>query len=264
MSGNPKDFKVTSTFDDALKNIQRLFEQQLSLMSLSKEQIQNQTLEELERSLERVDEAIENQDSFGIFKIQVSADGGAVLVKTTSDMHFEMRIAPLLLERKALIIDRIVKLRGKLQIERLRDLLVGVTDEDTRLRLADELNVLESTAKGLKDKLQEVEKQRNEEVVRLNNELQYLRRRNRIYNFSLRFIIGTMVVLLGAYLIFVLPYTIHWEWLLKHPNKLGLQASTMLILLGISWAVIDRNSNRRSFALGSIAIATLVGGIQLL
>ena len=60
------------------------------------------------------------------------------------------------------------------------------------------------------------------------------------------------------------PSLLSWEWLLIHPKKIPIQASLCLITLGITWSIVDANSNRRLFALGSIVVAASLGILGLL
>lgn len=84
------------------------------------------------------------------------------------------------------------------------------------------------------------------------------------YSFLVRTLITAIVFPTGLYVIYVLPSVLSWMWLLEHSHKLGLQVSAVLILIGIFWTILDKNKSRKSFAFGSIFIATLVAMLQLL
>ena len=97
---------------DILKIMKTFFEPQLIALGLSSDQIGRQTKDELEQSLERVNEAIQNPNSFGTLRLQITAETGWVIARTGSDSNVEeVNILPLLLERKKLILDRLRSLR---------------------------------------------------------------------------------------------------------------------------------------------------------
>lgn len=97
---------------DILKIIKTFFEPQLIALGLSSDQIGRQTQEELEQSLERVNEAIQHPDSFGKLRLRATAVGGWMIASSDSDSNVEeVNILPLLLERKKLILDRLRSLR---------------------------------------------------------------------------------------------------------------------------------------------------------
>jgi hypothetical protein len=109
------------------------FEPKLRALNLGIDQIEQQTLEELETSLDRVNDAMTHPDQFGTLKLGLSVDSGILLAKATSDYLVEVGILPTLLERKALILDRIKLLQPQ---EQMRDLRKEVAEivEDTALR----------------------------------------------------------------------------------------------------------------------------------
>ena len=75
------------------------FEPQLVELSLSKNQIRTQSLEELRQSLDSINEAIKNPQSFGVLGFSVDAEAGLYLTKSKSTAQFEVGILPLLLEQ---------------------------------------------------------------------------------------------------------------------------------------------------------------------
>ncbi len=96
---------------DIFKIIRTVFEPQLIALGLSSEQIERQTREELEQSLERVNEAIHHPDSFGTLRLAADSMGGWYIAKGASDANVqEVNILPLLLERKKLILERLKSL----------------------------------------------------------------------------------------------------------------------------------------------------------
>jgi hypothetical protein len=103
---------------------------------LAEDQIRQQDLAELEISLQKVNDAIENPDSFGKLRIKVGAETGFIVANSATDYHFEVGILPLLLERKGQILDRIRALRPEQQLSELReDVVASVDDPGARDRL---------------------------------------------------------------------------------------------------------------------------------
>ncbi len=92
----------------------------LKKLKLTLEQIEKQSLAELQTSLDTVNEAINHPASFGVMRVKLTADVGAVITKATSEAHMEVGILPLLLERKSLILERINLLRPTEQIKDFR------------------------------------------------------------------------------------------------------------------------------------------------
>ncbi|MEW2574982.1 hypothetical protein [Streptomyces syringium] len=96
------------------------FEPALKKLGLTVEQIERQSLDQLQVSLETVNDALLHPDSFGVMKVKAHAEAGLVLTPARSEAHFEIGIAPLLLERKRLILGRIKDLQPAAQFERFR------------------------------------------------------------------------------------------------------------------------------------------------
>lgn len=97
------------------------FEPKLRRLGLTVQQIETQTLDELEVSLETVNDALRHPDSFGLMKVTSEAGRpSAVLATKPTEAHLEVGIVPILLERKGLILSRIKSLQPAAQIERFR------------------------------------------------------------------------------------------------------------------------------------------------
>ena len=103
-----------SDLDADTKNItEAVFEPRLRELSLGVDQIAQQTLQELQDSLDRINDALRNPQAFGEAKILLTADSGAVVARSSSDHHLTIGILPLLLERKRLVLSRIRELGGR-------------------------------------------------------------------------------------------------------------------------------------------------------
>lgn len=108
---------MTEQVEEAAENF---FSPTLKKLKLTVEQIKQQSLAELQASLNTVNEAINHPDSFGVMRVTLTADIGVVISKATSESHMQIGILPILLERKALILERIKLLRPTEQIKDFR------------------------------------------------------------------------------------------------------------------------------------------------
>lgn len=116
---------------DIFKLLRTTFEPQLIALGLSSEQIERQTREELEQSLERVNEAIQHPDSFGTLGLSRSSVAGWYVAARASDANVqEVNILPLLLERKKLILERLKSLRIKEEILEAQNITKKTDTED--------------------------------------------------------------------------------------------------------------------------------------
>ena len=91
---------------DFSKSIDAFFVTSLWRLHLTQEQIDQQDLSALQRSLGVVEDALSRAESFGICRIKMTATV-SVIISATSDSHFESGITPLLLEAKIKILSRL-------------------------------------------------------------------------------------------------------------------------------------------------------------
>ncbi|MEV5268396.1 hypothetical protein [Streptomyces werraensis] len=155
---------------------EKFFEPTLKKLKLTVEQIEKQSLAELEASLDTVNEAINHPASFGVMRMKLTADVGVVITRATSEAHMEVGILPLLLERKALILARINLLRPTEQIEDFRqEVTKKVHDPQIKEQL---LKVLDEHAAMQQELSAKIEKEAAaasnalaEETVNLRNAL---------------------------------------------------------------------------------------------
>jgi hypothetical protein len=267
------DFEFNNSVEQLRKELRSFFLKQLLTLNLTTEQISKQSFEELATSLETVNGAIEHADSFGVFYVKISAlAGGTMLVITSkTESHFEMGIQPLLLEAKKLILDRRAELRKQEYIESLEQLVNRVSDNSLREKLSLELSNLNSQFILLRNKFGELEKQQSrvidelqahsaKQIAQLANNLKLVRHGRAAY----RSLLGALIGILGIYTVLYMPHHLNWQWLLSHPKKIPIRVSLSLVTLGLSWAIIDGNGNRRWFAFGSIAVTASLGLLGLL
>jgi hypothetical protein len=81
-----------ANFQEQLEKSKSQFESQLIRLELGKEQIESQTLPELEQSLERINDALKNPDSFGTVRLKLVADIGFVVAKTGAEANYEIGV----------------------------------------------------------------------------------------------------------------------------------------------------------------------------
>lgn len=143
-----------NTFAMMQEQARKFFEPQLTALGLGKEQIEGATLEELEASLERVNDAITHPESFGTLRLKVSASG---LIVASTESQIEIGILPILLERKRLILERIAILKGNQKIENLKETLKGAGDEEIRVEVDKQISELQAELKKWQEKAREAE-----------------------------------------------------------------------------------------------------------
>jgi len=163
-----------TTFQEQLEKSKSQFESQLIRLELGKEQIESQTLPELEQSLERVNDAIAHPDSFGTVKLKVVADLGFVIAKTGTEANYEIGVLPVLLERKKMIIDRIRQLKGEQKIETLNDEIKNVPQDDVRVKLEKQLEELKAESLRYNQQAKEVEQARLQEQLNAQEKMRRL------------------------------------------------------------------------------------------
>lgn len=83
-------------------------------------------------------------------------------------------------------------------------------------------------------------------------------------NLTIRVIAASLNISVFVFCTIFLPKQVNWTWFINHPNKLGLQFSLIAISACISWAIIEKNTNRRRIVLVSIVIPFIIGLAKLL
>lgn len=243
---------------------------QLKPLGLTTQQISSQLPEELETSLLTVNDAIERADSFGVFRIKIDVSG-FVVVATSDEAHTNISILSLLLEAKKLILERLAEIRKQKPIDNLEELVIRVSDDSVRDRLSQELGKLKSEVILWRSKFEEIETQQSQEIEKLQiysaeqiGQLTATLKSIKLARLIYRSLFGVLVGILGISVILYFPSLLSWEWLLIHPKKIPIQVSLCLVTLGITWSIVDGNSNRRLFALGSIVVAAFLGILGLI
>jgi hypothetical protein len=112
------------------------FDKKLRALNLAIDQLEKQTLPQLEKSLQTINDAMQHPDQFGTFRMKMTTDSPIWIIKSTAEAEVEVGILPILLERKSLILDRIKLLRPEGQLAELRkEISQRVSDSSTRNEL---------------------------------------------------------------------------------------------------------------------------------
>lgn len=196
----------TSVLEQQRKALEQ-FDAQLEPLGLTKEQIERQTLPELEGSLERINDAMKHPESFGIIKLKMIAGTGLVITSAQSEAHFEIGIMPVLLERKKFILERIRELKGEQNVESLRGIVEEMHESEVRVKLEKGIEELKNQSETLMRQTQEVEQARlqeerisHEKIARLEMEMK--ERRARIWQAFLEK--ESVATIIGSFLLIVL------------------------------------------------------------
>jgi uncharacterized protein Smg (DUF494 family) len=140
ISRSAEAFAGEATLDATRKH----FEPYLERIGFSAEQIEHQTLEELEASLSNVNDAIQHPESFGSISLSFQVSQGRLVSVITGPSEAQMSIGalPLLLERKSMILRRIAILRPQAQLSDLKRVVADVVeDPETRDSLLESIEV---------------------------------------------------------------------------------------------------------------------------
>jgi hypothetical protein len=150
---------------------QAYFEPQLAELGLSRNQLETQSLEELRQSLESINEAIKNPQSFGTLGFSAESEGIPYITKSKANAQFEVRILTLLLDRKKLILEKIRVLSANEKIETIQDLINRVDDEEIKKNLEKEVHDLRVEVQPLREQSKEVENEQNQERIKTQADL---------------------------------------------------------------------------------------------
>jgi hypothetical protein len=134
------------------------FEPKLRALGLSAELVDEQDLPQLEESLARIDKLIEHPEQLGTFRAKFSAEVSVwVVPKATQEAQVESGALPILLLRKAQILERIKLLRPVSQIELLRKEITTRVDDAAKRN--DLLRVLDEQQEAVKHRSKELAKE---------------------------------------------------------------------------------------------------------
>jgi AAA-like domain len=80
-------------------------------------------------------------------------------------------------------------------------------------------------------------------------------------SFLIRLLIALLVAVVGFGGIFLIPKIWQWHWLMQHPKKKGIYICASLIVIGLSWIIVDRK--RRLIVLLSVVVAAILVFVQI-
>jgi hypothetical protein len=233
-----------ASFDRHSEKARDFFEQQLKEYRLSAQDIEGQTLDQLKRSLATIEGLIANPDQLATYSVKSSA--GAILASV--EAHIEVKPLALLLERKALILDRIRLLSGDEKIESLRGLIETVADEEIKKKLEEEVNELQAQSQRLTEESEEAQLQaqskRAAEVKLI--EVEALERRWKVrQEFLARESVATII---GALLLVILTIT-QVVAMFSNTTATEIVNNSFLIILGYFFGqTVSRESRRTDLA----------------
>ena len=153
-------------FSEAAENY---YEPRLIKLGIGKDQIQRQSLEELEKSLKLIDESMANKESFGTVRLKVNAEGEVIIV--ASDEGVKIDIGPTLLKRKSIVLERIQQLKGAEEVGNLRGLIEENVEESKRAEIIERIEHAEQEASEWRQKVREVEEAQSREQIKVEAEL---------------------------------------------------------------------------------------------
>jgi hypothetical protein len=123
------------------------FESQLKGLGLSLKDIEQQSIPQLEDSLERVNDALRVPESFGVIRLRI-ASAMSVLVTANAESHIELGVVPVLLERKKVIVARLRQLCQERPITNVAELIDTIANQDLRKQLFTELEAMRQKVKA--------------------------------------------------------------------------------------------------------------------
>lgn len=133
------------------------FELRLAHLKLSKEDIDNCSLEQLKTALDLINDAIGKAGDFGIIRLRLTTNGHIVVAKNSESSDYEIGITPILLERKRLIIERLISLSTELKSEVLKQVIQTIPDERKREKFEEQMRELGVESASLSKEIIEAE-----------------------------------------------------------------------------------------------------------
>jgi hypothetical protein len=131
-----------TTPQNRLNQARANFEPQLDDLGLSIEKLKIQTAEELRGSLEKVNYYITHPENF--------ASGGVQFKFWILEFDSKLALLPILLERKAFILDRLRVVEDEEKMHTLRDFIAKrITDTETRREFENQLDALERNSQQI-------------------------------------------------------------------------------------------------------------------
>ena len=193
-------------------------------LGLGKDQISQQNIKELNKSINQIDGYIAHPESFLKEKFRDTVD---------SETDFKLKILPILLERRMFVLESYNELVSKMKIDDLRRLIKGISDMSVKSSIEKILNDLQIKDSALMKQYQKVEKLRlniyseQQKFSSIFKELAEKRNKTSKYfqssEFITTFIMGILLILI-IFLVAIAPFV-----KIKVPDILN---STFFIILG--------------------------------
>ncbi len=174
MSRNKEGKTFNIKLQEQKNKILAQYEGQLTDLGLAKEQIEEQSLQELEASLERINDALKHPESFGVMNVKLSATVVLVITSVDSESIFQIGIVPVLLERKKLILERIKLIKENQGIQSLRDMIGSISENDVKEKLEKKINEISSFASKQAEETKKIENERIKAEIESQERLQKL------------------------------------------------------------------------------------------
>ena len=199
--------KASKSFQDQTKNLQTFFETALRSIQLGDDQLKNQNYEELLDSLETINDAIRNPDSFGTMSLRFDAGVGMIITNLSSQAHVRIGVLPFLLQKKRYIMERLRAEKATIEIGTLKEELEQVTETPLKETLSQKIERLEEDANHWRKKAEEVPKvnlveKLEYELQKNSMEIDRFERRSRVWqNWLARESVATFI---GAFLVFAI------------------------------------------------------------
>ena len=173
--GISKENPTSKFFNQSVETAKQYFEHQLTPLELNQEQLERQSLPELEASLGRINDAIAHSESFGVLRLKITTDGRVIITPIQSEAHQEIGISPLLLERKKMILERIALLKGENRLGNIQEIIHQVLEGPTRENIQDQLEKFKAELATERQQTKEVEQEQSR--VQLEQQLNAEERR---------------------------------------------------------------------------------------
>lgn len=229
--------------------IRDYFEPHLTRLGLSISQIENQNIDELNESLEKVNDAISHPDSFGTLNIRMTPSVGLVIAAGPAEAHINTNILPLLLERKSLILSRIKTIVGERKIDSLQALVATVADPQLRKDIEDEISLLAKQSQRLAEQESTVAQVQAEQIAVRDQALAKLQ--TEIFERRLRAWTGffareSMATYIGAFLLVILTFVHIATMFIQVARPTEVVTNSYLLILGYFFGQsVTRNPARQ-------------------
>lgn len=138
---------VEKSFGEQAKNFEQFFEAQLSAIGLADDQLKKQSVHELRDSLEALNDAIRNPDSFGTLHLRMDGKVGLIVTTIGAQSHIQIGVLPLLLKKKKFLLERLRALEVSESVSHLKEELTEERDTNKQKSLEEKILHMEDQIK---------------------------------------------------------------------------------------------------------------------